>query len=492
MPHRLSLHALSQALQSKQISSVELCTHFLKRIQEAQILNAFIHVDVEQALQAAKDADRRIQQRLATPLTGLPIAHKDNICTRNAPTTCGSKMLANFVSPYDATVVRRLATEGCIMLGKTNLDEFAMGSSNETSFFGPVLNPWQINSVPGGSSGGSAAAVAARLVPLATGSDTGGSIRQPAAWCGITGLKPTYGLVSRYGLIAYASSFDQIGLMAPCAEDIAFSLSAIAGFDELDSTSVSGNVPNYMATLQQPIRSLKIGLPECFFDPEVDPGIQTAIWNAIEVLKQAGAEFVKVNLKHEEKWIACYYALACAEASSNLNRYDGIRYGYRSKPSSNLQDWITQTRTEGFGSEVKRRILTGTYILSSEKFDTHYLQAQKVRHLISMELQEILSYVDVLLGPTTPSLPFNIGASETNPKIGQLSDIFTVAANLAGLPSISIPVGFEKNLPIGMQLIGSHMSEATLLQISHAYQMNTDWHTRTPTAYLDEPLGGQK
>ncbi|MGV3739962.1 MAG: Asp-tRNA(Asn)/Glu-tRNA(Gln) amidotransferase subunit GatA [Gammaproteobacteria bacterium] len=491
MPHRLSLHALSQALHSKQISSVELCTHYLKRIQEAQILNAFINIDVEQALLAAQKADLRLQQRITTPLTGLPIAHKDNICTRVSPTTCGSKMLANFTSPYDATVVQRMAADGCVVLGKTNLDEFAMGSSNETSFFGPVLNPWQIDSVPGGSSGGSAAAVAARLVPLATGSDTGGSIRQPAAWCGITGLKPTYGLVSRYGLIAYASSFDQIGLMAASAEDIAFSLPSIAGFDESDSTSIFCKIPNYMDSINQPIRSLKIGLPECFFDPEVDPSIQAAIWDAVDVLKQAGAEIVKVKLKYDSHWISCYYALACAEASSNLTRYDGIRFGHRSAPAANLRDWVTQTRTEGFGKEVKRRILTGTYILSSEKFDTHYVQAQKVRHLISMELQEILSYVDVLLGPTTPSLPFLIGASESNPKISVLADVFTVAANLAGLPSISIPVGFEKNLPIGMQLIGSHMSEATLLQVAHAYQIDTDWHTRIPTAYLNEQTGEQ-
>lgn len=484
MPHRLSLSALSQALHSKQISSVELCKHYLKRIQDGKVLNSFISIDEEHALEAAKQADLRIQQRLATPLTGIPIAHKDNICTKVFHTTCASKMLSDFRSPYDATVVQRMAAEGCVILGKTNLDEFAMGSSNETSFFGPVLNPWQIDSVPGGSSGGSAAAVAARLAPLATGSDTGGSIRQPAAWCGITGLKPTYGLISRYGLIAYASSFDQIGLMAASAEDIAFSLSSIAGFDELDSTSVSFKMPNYMESIQQSIRSLKIGLPECFFDPEVDPNIQATIWKAIDVLKQAGAEFVKVNIKHDAHWISCYYALACAEASSNLTRYDGIRFGHRSKPASNLRDWVTQTRTEGFGSEVKRRILTGTYILSSEKFDTHYLQAQKVRHLISLELQEILSYVDVLLGPTTPSMPFLLGASESNPKICQLADIFTVAANLAGLPSISIPVGFHKNLPIGMQLIGPHMSEASLLQIAHAYQMDTDWHTRIPTNYL--------
>ena len=490
MPHRLSLSALSQALQNKKISSVELCTHYLQRIKEAQALNAFITIDEEHALQTAKQADKRIQQGLATPLTGLPLAHKDNICTRQSPTTCASKMLANFTAPYNATVVQRLVNEGCITLGKTNLDEFAMGSSNETSFFGPVANPWKFDAVPGGSSGGSAAAVAARLVPIATGSDTGGSIRQPAALCGITGLKPTYGLVSRYGLVAYASSFDQIGLMAPSAEDIALILPTIAGFDEHDSTSLTCKIPNYLETLHQPIRSLRIGLPECFFHPEVDDHIQKAVWEAIAVLKEAGAVFLKVNLKHYAHWIACYYALACAESSSNLTRFDGIRYGHRSaQQGASLRDWITQSRTEGFGPEVKRRILTGTYILSSEKFDTHYLQAQKVRHLISLELQEMLSYVDVLLGPTTPSLAFSRGAAAVNPEICKLSDIFTVAANLAGLPAISLPIGFQNELPIGMQLMGSHLSEATLLQIAHAYQQLTDWHTKIPEAYLSAKPG---
>ncbi len=491
MPHRLSLSALSQALHSKQISSVELCMHYLNRITAAQSLNAFISVDEEQAILSAKQADLRIQQRLASPLTGIPMAHKDNICTRHMRTTCGSKMLAEFTAPYDATVVQRLADKGCVTLGKTNLDEFAMGSSNETSFFGPVANPWQLNAVPGGSSGGSAAAVAARLVPFATGSDTGGSIRQPAALCGISGLKPTYGLVSRYGLVSYASSFDQIGLIAASAEDLAFTLPTIAGFDELDSTSIAYKVPNYMETLNQPIRSIKIGLPSCFFHPEVDQGIQNAVWEAIDVLKQAGAEFVEVNLQHYAHWISCYYALACAEASSNLSRYDGLRFGHRSKHSGNIRELITQSRSEGFGPEVKRRIITGTYILSSEKFDTHYLQAQKVRHLISLELQEMLSYVDVLLGPTTPTVAFPMGASTSNPLVCQLSDIFTVAANLAGLPALSIPVGFQNGLPIGMQLIGSHFGEATLLQIAHAYQTNTDWHRKMPPDHAADQLGAE-
>lgn len=489
MPHRLSLSALSQALQTKQISAVELCTHYLNRIQAHQALNAFISIDEEHAILAAKQADQRIQQRLASPLTGIPLAHKDNICTKRLRTTCASKMLAEFTAPYDATIVSRLQEAGCIMLGKTNLDEFAMGSSNETSFFGPVANPWQLDSVPGGSSGGSAAAVAARLVPFATGTDTGGSIRQPAALCGITGLKPTYGLVSRYGLVAYASSFDQIGLMAPSAEDIAFTLPAIAGFDEADSTSIAYKVPNYMEALTKPIQALKIGLPSCFFHPEVDPHIQDAIWKAIEVLKQIGAEFIEVDLQHYAHWISCYYALACAEASSNLSRFDGIRFGHRSKKRSDIRELITQSRAEGFGAEVKRRILTGTYILSSEKYETHYLQAQKVRHLISLELQEMLSYVDVLLGPTTPTVAFPTGASFSNPLICQLSDIFTVAANLAGLPALSIPIGFQQNLPIGMQLIGPHFGESLLLQIAHAYQSETDWHKKVPAEAANKSSG---
>ncbi|PJD94313.1 MAG: Asp-tRNA(Asn)/Glu-tRNA(Gln) amidotransferase GatCAB subunit A [Legionella sp.] len=484
MPHTQSLTQLSQALQTKQISSVELCTHYLNRIKAASALNAFISIDEEHAMQAAKKADERIAKKQASPLTGLPLAHKDNLCTVTSTTTCGSKMLADFKAPYNATIVQRLADEGCVMLGKTNLDEFAMGSSNETSYFGPVANPWNPDYVPGGSSGGSAAAVAARLAPFATGSDTGGSIRQPAALCGISGLKPTYGLISRYGMIAYASSFDQAGLMAPSAEDLALTLPIIAGFDALDSTSIARNIPNYLQTLRDPIKSITIGLPKCFFHPQVDPIVQSAVWAAIDVLKAAGATFVEVDLSLSEHWISCYYALACAEASSNLSRYDGIRFGHRSQKANSLRDLVTHSRTEGFGSEVKRRIITGTYVLAAEQYDAYYIQAQKVRHLISLELQETLSKVDVLLGATTPTLAFPIGESAQNPSVSQLSDIFTVAANLAGLPALSIPVGLHQQLPIGMQLIGSHFDEATLLQIAHTYQTATDWHTKIPNAYL--------
>lgn len=484
MPHTQSLTQLSQALQNKQISSVELCAHYLSRIKAARSLNAFISINEEQAMQSAKNADQRIAKQQATRYTGLPLAHKDNLCTTTSTTTCASKMLADFNAPYNATLVQRLEEEGCVMLGKTNLDEFAMGSSNETSYFGAVANPWNPSYVPGGSSGGSAAAVAARLVPFATGSDSGGSIRQPAALCGISGLKPTYGLVSRYGLVAYASSFDQAGLMAPSAEDLAFTLPTIAGFDPLDSTSVACKVPDYLQTLNAPIKNVTIGLPKCFFNPQVDPGVQAAVYAAIEVLKEAGAKFVELDFSLYEHWLPCYYALARAEASSNLSRFDGIRFGHRSQKTGSLRELVTQSRTEGFGPEVKRRILAGTYILAAEQYDTYYIQAQKVRHMISLELQEALSKVDVVLGATTPTLAFRIGESEKNPLVSQLSDVFTVAANLAGLPALSIPIGYAQQLPIGMQLMGSHFEEAKLLQIAHAYQTATDWHKKIPDAYL--------
>ncbi len=484
MPHTQSLTQLSQALQNKQISSVELCTHYMSRIKAARALNAFISINEEHAMQAAKNADQRIAKQQATRYTGLPLAHKDNLCTTTSTTTCASKMLADFKAPYNATLVQRLEDEGCVMLGKTNLDEFAMGSSNETSYFGAVSNPWHPSYVPGGSSGGSAAAVAARLIPFATGSDSGGSIRQPAALCGISGLKPTYGLVSRYGLVAYASSFDQAGLMAPSAEDLAFALPTIAGFDPRDSTSIARKVPDYLHTLNDPIKNLTIGLPKCFFDPLVDPAVQAAVYAAIEVLKDHGAKFVELDFKLYEHWLPCYYALARAEASSNLSRFDGIRFGHRSQKTGSLRELVTQSRTEGFGSEVKRRILAGTYILAAEQYDALYIQAQKVRHLISLELQEAFSKVDVLLGATTPTLAFRIGESEKNPVVSHLSDVFTVAANLAGLPALSIPIGFDQQLPIGMQLMGSHFEEGKLLQIAHAYQTTTDWHKKIPDAYL--------
>lgn len=478
--HTLSLHALSQALKKGTFSSTELTQHFLNRIENANSLNAFISIDPDSALLAASHADKRIKKGKSKALTGIPLAHKDIFCTTTLPTTCASKMLANYHSPFNATVVQRLHDHGTVMIGKTNMDEFAMGSSNENSYFGPVKNPWNTDCVPGGSSGGSAAAIAAGLVPFATGSDTGGSVRQPAAFCGISGLKPTYGLISRYGMIAYASSLDQAGPMARSAEDIALILQAMAGFDPHDSTSVNRPLPDYFNTLNKPLSSLRIGLPTCFFHEAIDSDIQKAIQGAVDIFKQAGATLIELDLPLQSSWVPCYYVIASAEASSNLSRYDGIRFGYRADEPQNLLDLITRSRSEGFGVEVKRRILTGTHVLSSGYYDDYYLQAQKVRRLIQQEFQQALSTVDIILGPTTPTVAFKIGEPITDPTQHYLADIFTVAANLAGLPALSIPAGFSKGLPIGMQLIGSHFSEAALLQAAHGFQQATDWHLARP------------
>lgn len=478
--HTLSLRALTKALHQKQFSSTELTKHYLDRIDKAKILNAFIAVDPEHALVSAAIADKLLKNGEGKALTGIPIAHKDNFCTENMTTTCGSKMLANFNAPYSATVVKRLEEQGTILLGKTNMDEFAMGSANENSYFGPVKNPWNHTCVPGGSSGGSAAAVAAGLVPFATGSDTGGSVRQPAAFCGISGIKPTYGLISRFGMVAYASSLDQAGALAHSAEDLALILQAMAGFDEHDSTSINQPVPDYIATLNNSLESIRIGLPTCFFHPDVDQNIQQAIREAVAIYQEAGAKIVELDLTLQSLWMPCYYVIACAEASSNLSRYDGIRFGHRTSQAGTLQELITRSRTEGFGVEVQRRILTGTHLLSSGYFDDYYLQAQKVRRMIQEELQSILSQVDVILGPTTPSCAFKLGEKITDPTQRYLADIFTVGVNLAGLPALSIPAGFNQGLPIGMQLIGPHFSEASLLNIAHYYQQCTDWHQNRP------------
>ena len=478
--HTQSLHALSHALQHRQLSSTELTQHYLSRIHNAKSLNAFITIDEEEALLAAAVADTVLKKGEGNPLTGIPVAHKDIFCTETMPTTCGSKMLANFYSPYSATVVKRLKEQGAILLGKTNMDEFAMGSSNENSYFGPVKNPWNHECAPGGSSGGSAAAVAAGLVPFATGSDTGGSVRQPAAFCGISGLKPTYGLISRFGMVAYASSLDQAGPLAHSAEDLALILQAMAGFDEQDSTSINKAIPNYSATLNRPLKSLRIGLPSCFFHPNIADDIQQAIHAAVNLLKDAGATIIELDLTLHSLWVPCYYVIACAEASSNLSRYDGIRFGHRTDHAESLQALITRSRSEGFGLEVKRRILTGTHVLSSGYFDDYYVQAQKVRRMIQDELLGVLSDVDVILGPTTPSCAFKLGEKITDPIQRYLADIFTVAANLAGLPALSIPAGFSEGLPIGMQLIGAHFSEACLLNVAHYYQQCTNWHTKRP------------
>lgn len=476
----LSLAQLATALQKKEFSSVELTHYFIKAINTHEDLNAFISTDEENALKEAQIADQMIQNKEAKMLTGIPMALKDLFCTRTMRTTCGSKMLEQFTAPYNATIAERLKANGAVLLGKTNMDEFAMGSTNEHSYFGPVKNPWNREHVPGGSSGGSAAAVAAGLAPYSIGSDTGGSIRQPAAFCGISGIKPTYGLVSRYGMVAYASSLDQAGPLARSAEDLSIVLEALAGFDSKDSTSNDARVPRYYNELNKPINQLKIGLPKSFFHPEVDKDIQKAMHAAIDVFKSLGAEIVDVELNLQSLWVPCYYVVACAEASSNLSRYDGLRFGHRSKKGNSLSEVITHSRTEGFGVEVKRRILTGTHVLSSGYFDAYYLQAQKIRRLIQEELLTHFKKVDLVLGPTTPSCAFKLGEQQKDPIQSYLADVFTVVANLAGLPALSIPAGFKNNLPIGLQLVGPHFSETKLLQAAHQYQQNTNWHLATP------------
>lgn len=411
---------------------------------------------------------------------GIPMALKDLFCTKRLNTTCASKMLANFQAPYDATIVTKFKQNGAIIIGKTNMDEFAMGSSNENSYFGSVKNPWDRERVSGGSSGGSAAAVAGNLVPFAIGSDTGGSIRQPAAFCGISGIKPTYGLVSRYGMVAFASSLDQAGPFAKSAEDLAMILHCMAGFDSKDSTSVDRVIPDYSAEIKNPVDKIRIGLPSCFFQPQVEKGIQDAIHDAVKLFENLGAEIIEIDLKLQPLWVPCYYVIACAEASSNLSRYDGIRFGHRSKSASTLIELITNSRSEGFGNEVKRRILTGTHVLSSGFFDAYYLHAQKVRRLIRDELITTLNSVDVILGPTTPTTAFKLGEKIDDPIQNYLADVFTVAANLAGLPAVSIPTGFENKLPIGLQLMSKHFSENRLLAIAHHYQQHTNWHLANP------------
>ena len=477
---QFSLKQLSNALHQGEFSSVELTQHYIDKIQSNKDLNAFISLDEEQALIEAHQADKNLKSGQNKVLTGIPMALKDLFCTKTMRTTCGSKMLANFHAPYDATLAIKLKENGAILVGKTNMDEFAMGSANENSYFGAVKNPWDKERVPGGSSGGSAAAVAAGLIPFSIGSDTGGSIRQPAAFCGISGIKPTYGLVSRYGMVAYASSLDQAGPMARSAEDLALVLQSIAGFDSKDSTSVDSLLPDYCAELNKPLDKLRIGLPSCFFQPQVEQEIQNAIREAVKVFEGLGAEIIEMDLALQPLWVPCYYVIACAEASSNLSRYDGLRFGHRGSKDSSLVELITSSRSEGFGIEVKRRILTGTHVLSAGYFDAYYLQAQKIRRLIQEELTTKLNSVDVILGPTTPTCAFKIGEKITDPVQNYLADVFTVAANLAGLPALSIPTGYDKKLPIGLQLMGKHFSEGRLLNIAHHYQLNTSWHLASP------------
>lgn len=482
--HTRTISQLSAGLHAGEFTSEELTRALLDRISRLDSrLNAFITVTAPQAIEAARAADRRIRAGAGGLLEGIPIAHKDIFCTRGVKTSCGSKMLDNFIAPYDATVVERLMQAGAIMLGKTNMDEFAMGSSNETSYFGPVRNPWNTGTVPGGSSGGSAAAVAARLVPAATGTDTGGSIRQPAALCGVTGLKPTYGSVSRYGMIAFASSLDQGGPITTTAEDAALMYSAMAGFDPKDSTSLDRPRPDCLAALNAPLAGLRIGLPEEYFDAGLDAGVARAVEQAITVYQRLGAKTIRISLPNSRLSVPAYYVVAPAECSSNLARFDGVRYGYRCAEPRDLLDLYKRSRGEGFGAEVKRRILIGTYVLSSGYFDAYYLKAQKIRRLISADFARAFEQVDLILGPTSPSPAFALGAKDQDPLTMYLCDIYTIAANLAGLPGMSIPCGFSGGLPVGLQLIGNYFDEARLLNAAHLYQCETDWHRRLPAGF---------
>ncbi len=475
------LTELAAALAARQISSVELTQLHLDRIDRLNPeINAFITVDAEKSLAQARAADARLASGNAGSLTGIPIAQKDIFCAKGWRTTCGSKMLGNFVSPYDATVIEKFDAAGAVNLGKTNMDEFAMGSSNETSFFGPVKNPWDTKRVPGGSSGGSAAAVASLMAPAATGTDTGGSIRQPAALCNLTGLKPTYGVVSRWGMIAFASSLDQAGPMARSAEDCALMLNVMAGFDDKDSTSLERAAEDYARDLEKPLAGLKIGLPREFFGDGCDAGVMNAVQEAIAEYRRLGAETIEISLPNMEHGVAAYYVIAPAEASSNLSRFDGVRYGHRAAEYSDLNDMYQKSRAQGFGDEVKRRILIGTYVLSHGYYDAYYLQAQRIRRLIANDFVEAFKRCDVIMGPTSPCTAFGIGEKSADPVQMYLSDIYTIAVNLAGLPGMSIPCGFDTGLPVGLQLIGDYFAEARLLNVAHAYQRSTAWHLATP------------
>ncbi|HXX86694.1 MAG TPA: Asp-tRNA(Asn)/Glu-tRNA(Gln) amidotransferase subunit GatA [Casimicrobiaceae bacterium] len=476
---------LSAALAAKRVSAVELTTSALARIDAANPqLNAFATIDPDGALARARDADAARAAGTVGPLAGIPVAHKDVLMTAGLRTTCGSRMLANFVAPYDAFVVQKLRDAGMVLVGKTNMDEFAMGSSNENSFFGPVRNPWNPDYVPGGSSGGSAAAVAARLVPAATGTDTGGSIRQPAALSGISGLKPTYGVCSRYGLIAFASSLDTPGVLAQTAHDCALLLNAMAGHDPRDSTSLDRPIEDYTRDLARPLKGLRIGLPKEYFGEGTEPSVVKAIDAALAELRGLGATTVEVSLPSVDLAVPVYYVIASAEASSNLSRFDGVRYGHRAARYADLADMYQKTRAQGFGAEVKRRILVGTYVLSHGYYDAYYLKAQQVRRRIAEDFRRAYERCDVIVGPTSPTTAFRLGDKVDNPVKMYLNDIFTVAANLIGAPGISIPCGFDRQgLPVGMLLQGRHFGEATLLNVAHQYQLATDWHARVPPGF---------
>ena len=482
--HDKTLAELSRLLAEGSTTSVELTRHFLDRIATHNAsVNAVITVTAERAMAEAAEADQQRAAGSAGPLCGIPFVHKDIFCTDGVRTSCASKMLDNFVAPYDATVVSKLSDAGMVCLGKANMDEFAMGSSNENSFYGPVKNPWNTECVPGGSSGGSAALVAAGLAPAATGTDTGGSIRQPAAFCGITGIKPTYGRVSRYGMIAFASSLDQGGPMARTAEDCALMLQAMAGFDERDSTSVEREVEDYSATLGDSIEGLRIGLPKEYFGEGLDPAIAETVRKAIAELESLGAVVKEISLPKQSLGIPAYYIVAPAEASSNLSRFDGVRFGHRCEAPENLEDLYKRSRAEGFGEEVQRRIMVGAYVLSAGYYDAYYLKAQKIRRLIRDEFLEAFNEVDVIAGPTTPSTAFGLGAKTDDPVAMYLNDIYTITANLAGVPGMSLPCGFVNDMPVGLQLISGYFTEARLLNVAHRYQQVTDWHRRMPAAY---------
>ncbi len=482
--HTKTLKELSALLQAKQVSATELAQLFLARIKRSD-LNAFVHVDENLTLQQASDADARIAKNDTTPLTGVPIAHKDIFVTRGWRSTAGSKMLANYVSPFDATVVEQFRAAGMVTLGKLNCDEFAMGSSNENSFFGPVKNPWDKNAIPGGSSGGSAAAIAARLAPAATATDTGGSIRQPASLCGVTGIKPTYGRVSRFGMIAFASSLDQGGPMAQTAEDCGLLLNAMAGFDARDSTSLERPQEDFTRGLDNKLQGLKIGIPREYFGQGLAADVEQAVRAALREYERLGATLVEISLPKTELSIPVYYVIAPAEASSNLSRFDGVRYGHRAREYKDLADMYCKSRAEGFGDEVKRRILVGAYVLSHGYYDAYYLQAQKIRRLIAQDFQSAFKQCDVIMGPVSPTVAWDLGDKADDPVANYLADIFTLSTSLAGLPGMSIPCGFgqgDKNAkrPVGLQIIGNYFDEAKLLNVAHQYQLATDWHRRAP------------
>ena len=484
MLHTLSVKQMSEKLHAGEITSVELTQHYLDRISKYDPeLNAYVTVTPELALEMARDADEQLKAGTAGLLTGIPVAHKDIFCTDGVKTTCSSKMLDNFIAPYDAHVVTLLKKAGMPILGKTNMDEFAMGSSSESSYFGPTKNPWDLNAVPGGSSGGAAAVIAANLAPMATGTDTGGSIRQPASFCGITGIKPTYGTVSRFGIIAYASSFDQAGPMTRSAEESAWMLNAMSEFDQRDSTCLERDRPDFAAELENSLEGLKVGVPAEYFGEGLDPEVEAIVKEAIAEVEKLGATTVPVSLPNKDLAVPSYYVLAPAEASSNLSRYDGVRFGYRCENPTDLQDLYKRSRSEGFGAEVKRRIMVGAYALSAGYYDAYYLKAQRLRRMVRDDFTKAFEHCDVIMGPVAPTPAFNIGEKTDDPTSMYLADLYTIPVNLGGFPGLSVPAGFANGRPVGLHMVGPYFSEAKLLNIGHQYQQITDWHKQTPAQY---------